>query len=92
MRIIKIIPIIIKNSHRIRGLGTSKILFLYVKLVFEQFGKYKKMSMRSIFIKPASYTNTYSEPCETSKKELFAKIVNSRNPLTIFEKGPVLNV
>ena len=54
---------------------------------------YKKMSMmRSIFIKAESYTNTYSEPCETSKKELFAKIVNSRKPLSIFEKGPVLNI
>ena len=34
----------------------------------------------------------YSDPCETSKKELFAKIVKSQKPLTIFEKGSILNV
>ena len=29
---------------------------------------------------------TYLEPCKTSKKESFAKIVNGYKPLTIFAK------
>ena len=34
----------------------------------------------------------YSEPCQTSKIELFAKIVNGFQPLTIFAKSSVLDV
>lgn len=31
-------------------------------------------------------SETYTEPCQTSKKDAFAKIVNSKNPLTSFTK------
>ena len=34
----------------------------------------------------------YSEPCQTSKKELFAKTVNSWMPLNIFTKSSILDV
>ena len=33
-------------------------------------------------------TEAYLEPCQTYKVELFAKIVNDENPLTIFPKAP----
>ena len=35
--------------------------------------------------------DVYSGPCQTSKMELFAKIVNSFLPLTIFKKRFVLD-
>ena len=35
-------------------------------------------------------TEAYSESCQTSKMERFAKIVNSFKPLTIFAKCPIL--
>lgn len=31
-------------------------------------------------------SETYTEPCQTSKKDAFAKIVSSKNPLTSFTK------
>ena len=34
----------------------------------------------------------YSEPCQTSKMELFLKIINGRKPLTIFAKSSILDV
>ena len=34
----------------------------------------------------------YSEHCQTSKMELFAKIVNSWKPLSIFAKSSILDV
>ena len=34
---------------------------------------------------------TYSQTCQTSKMELFAEIVNGRNPLTTFIKSSVLD-
>ena len=36
--------------------------------------------------------NIYSEPCQTSKLELFAKIVNGVQPLTIFAKIFIIDV
>ena len=37
-------------------------------------------------------TKIYSKPCQTSKMEIFAKIVNYQKPLTIFAKGSSLDV
>ena len=37
-------------------------------------------------------TEAYSEPCQTSKIESFAKIVNGFMPLTIFAKRSILDV
>ena len=37
-------------------------------------------------------SETYSEPCETSKVELFAKIVNGLESLTIFVKNSILGI
>ena len=37
-------------------------------------------------------SEAYSVPCQTSKLELFAKIVNNFQPLTIFEESSILNV
>ena len=34
----------------------------------------------------------YLEPCQTSKMERFAKIVNGDKPLTIFAKRSILDV
>ena len=34
----------------------------------------------------------YSEPCQLSKIQLYAKIVNGSKPWTIFAKNPVLDV
>ena len=34
----------------------------------------------------------YSEPCQTSKMERFAKIINSFQPLTTFAKRSILDV
>ena len=34
------------------------------------------------------YSKTYSEPCQTSKMECFAKIINDFYPLTTFAKEP----
>ena len=34
----------------------------------------------------------HSEPCQTSKMEIFAKIVNYQKPLTIFVKSSSLDV
>ena len=38
------------------------------------------------------YVEAYSEPCQTSKMERFAKIVNGKKPLTIFAERSVLDV
>ena len=32
----------------------------------------------------------YSEPCQTSKMEIFAKIINDCLPLNIFKKSSIL--
>ena len=37
-------------------------------------------------------SETYSEPCETSKVEFFAKIVNGLESLTIFVKNSILGI
>ena len=37
------------------------------------------------------YTEEYSEPCETSKKERFAKIVNDFRLLIILAKHSILD-
>ena len=37
-------------------------------------------------------TEAYPEPCQTSKKKRFAKVVNGKKPLTIFTKPSILNV
>ena len=37
-------------------------------------------------------TEAYSEPCQTSKSEYFAKINNDQKPLTIFTKCSILDV
>ena len=38
------------------------------------------------------YSEAYSEPCQTSKMECFAKMLNYQKPLTIFTKRSVLGV
>ena len=35
---------------------------------------------------------TYAKPCQTSKMERFAKIVNDWKYFTIFERRPILDV
>ena len=37
-------------------------------------------------------SEAYSEPCLRSKMELFAKIVNSFQPVTIFAKSSILDI
>ena len=37
-------------------------------------------------------SEAYSEPSQTSKIELFEKVVNGFQPLTIFEKSSILDV
>ena len=37
-------------------------------------------------------SEAYPEPSQTSKMELFVKIVKGGNPLTIFEKSSILDV
>ena len=37
-------------------------------------------------------TEAYLEPCQTSKEELFAKVVNCFQPWTIFAKNSILDV
>ena len=37
---------------------------------------------------PYEHIETCSEPCQTSEIERFAKIVDSYEPLTIFENAP----
>ena len=37
-------------------------------------------------------TEVYSEPCQISQTELFAKTVNDGKSLTIFTKNSILNV
>ena len=37
-------------------------------------------------------SETYSEPSQTSKMELFVKIVKSWNPLSIFAKSSIIDV
>ena len=39
-----------------------------------------------------AYLEGYSEPCQTSKKELFTQIVNGLKPLTIFVKSSISDV
>ena len=39
-----------------------------------------------------SYSEAYSEPCQASKMERFAKQVNVFQPLTFFAKRSILNV
>ena len=57
-----------------------------------------KVAMRSIFaiydlfIFMVYWPEAYSEPCQTSKIELFAKIVNEWKLLTIFKKSSILDV
>ena len=36
-------------------------------------------------------TETYSEPCQASKRDFFAKVVNEWKPWTIFRKSSVLD-
>ena len=36
-----------------------------------------------------STTEAYSEPCQTSRMDRLAKIVNTRKPLTIFAKRSI---
>ena len=43
-------------------------------------------------LKQASAAEAYSEPCQTSKMERFAKIVNGSNPSTIILKRSILDV
>ena len=45
-------------------------------------------------IKPHSltYSEAYSEPCQTSKMEFFAKLVNGDQTLTIFANSLILDV
>ena len=38
------------------------------------------------------YTEVHSEPCQTSKMELFVKIINGFYPLTIFTKSSISGV
>ena len=38
------------------------------------------------------FAEVHSEPCETSKIDLFANIVNGQKPLTIFAKSYILDV
>ena len=38
-------------------------------------------------LKSANIAEVYSGPCQTTKMELFAKIVNDVKPLTFFEKN-----
>ena len=38
------------------------------------------------------HTEAYPEPCQTSKMERFAKIVNDFYPLTIFTRRSILDV
>ena len=40
----------------------------------------------------SSVTEVYSEPCQISKMELYAQIVNGFQPLTIIEKSSILDV
>lgn len=94
MRIIKIITILTKKSHRIRSLGMCNIFSLYVKagdLSISE-SRIRRLMVKSIFNEATNYTDTYSELCEISKKELFAKIVNRKMPSNIFENGSILNV
>ena len=37
-------------------------------------------------------SEAYPEPSQTSKMELFVKIVKGGNPLTIFEKSSILDI
>ena len=37
-------------------------------------------------------SEAYSKPCQSSKNELFAKIINSFQPFTIFEKTSILDI
>ena len=37
-------------------------------------------------------SEAYSEPCQTSKMEFFPEIVNSLNPLTIFQKKSIVDI
>ena len=39
-----------------------------------------------------TFTEVYSEPCQTSKMDTFAKIVNGLKPLIVFVKNSILNV
>ena len=43
-------------------------------------------------INPAHNTETYSEPCQTSKMEFFAEIGNGWKPLTSFTRNSILDL
>ena len=48
--------------------------------------------LTKICIEVGLFSEAYSAPCQTSKKELFAKIDDSLNPLTLFAKRSILDV
>ena len=49
-------------------------------------------SFYGLFIFMVYWTEAYSEPCQTSKMDLFAKIFDEWKQLTIFEKSSILDV
>ena len=75
---------------------TSKKFFLYKSLEWLGFTKYHmKFSFISgswTSINPAHNTETYSEPRQISKTELFAEIGNCWKPLTSITRSSILDV
>ena len=52
----------------------------------------KLLSLKVLLRSNHSQAEAYSEPCQTSKMELFAKIVTSFRAPTVFSKNSILNV
>ena len=75
---------------------TSKKSFLYKRLEWLGFTKYHMkfdfISGSWTCINPDHNTETYSEPCQISKMEVFAEIGNGWEPLTSFTRSSILDV
>ena len=75
---------------------TSKKFFLYKNFEWLGFTKYHMkfdfISSSWTSINPAHNTETYSEPCQTSKMEFFAEIGNGWKPLTSFTRNSILDL
>ena len=54
--------------------------------------KMRNTSQKTKSAKSIRGSEAYSKPCQSSKNELFAKIINSFQPFTIFEKTSILDI
>ena len=74
----------------VSGKSYNPVLFLIIKLS-RSLTAFRKLTPKFIVFSPFS-SQRHSEPCQASKMERFAKIINDQRPLTIFAKRSILDV